>query len=122
MNSEIGIDANTLPILSRKQTTTRTHIIAQGSLQGRKSKREGVHVWIKKVKVSGAQPCPALCNPMDCSLPGSSVHGILQARTLEQVCHSLVQGIFSPVHCRQILYHLSHLADSFCCAIETNTL
>ena len=41
MNSEIGIDANTLPILSRKQTTMRTHIIAQGSLQGRKSKREG---------------------------------------------------------------------------------
>ena len=32
MNSEIGIDANTLPILSRKQTTMRTHIIAQGSL------------------------------------------------------------------------------------------
>ena len=27
--------------------------------------------------------CPALCNPMDCSLPGSSVHGILQARILE---------------------------------------
>ena len=30
-----------------------------------------------------AQLCPALYNPMDCSLPGSSVHGILQARTLE---------------------------------------
>ena len=29
------------------------------------------------------QSCPVLCNPMDCSLPGSSVHGILQARTLE---------------------------------------
>ena len=29
------------------------------------------------------QSCPTLCNPMDCSLPGSSVHGILQARTLE---------------------------------------
>ena len=29
------------------------------------------------------QSCPALCNPMDCSLPGSSVHGIFQARVLE---------------------------------------
>ena len=29
-----------------------------------------------------AQACLTLCNPMDCSLPGSSVHGILQARVL----------------------------------------
>ena len=32
-----------------------------------------------------AQRCPALCHPMDCSPPGSSVHGILQARVLECV-------------------------------------
>ena len=30
-----------------------------------------------------AQPCPTLRDPVDCSLPGSSVHGILQARVLE---------------------------------------
>ena len=35
------------------------------------------------VKVMVAQPCPTLCDPMDCSPPGSSVHGILQARILE---------------------------------------
>ena len=29
-----------------------------------------------------AQSCPTLCNPMDCSSPGSSVHGIFQARIL----------------------------------------
>ena len=29
------------------------------------------------------QSCPALCDPIDCSPPGSSVHGILQARILE---------------------------------------
>ena len=29
-----------------------------------------------------AQSCPTLCDPMDCSLPGSSLHGILQARVL----------------------------------------
>ena len=35
-----------------------------------------------KVKVLVFQSCLTLCNPMDCSPPGSSVHGILQARTL----------------------------------------
>ena len=32
-----------------------------------------------------AKSCPTLCDPMDCSLPGSSVHGIFQARVLEWV-------------------------------------
>ena len=31
------------------------------------------------------QSCPTLCDPMDCSLPGSSIHGILQARILKWV-------------------------------------
>ena len=35
---------------------------------------------------------PTLCNPMDCSLPGSSVHGILQARILEWVAISFSRG------------------------------
>ena len=39
------------------------------------------------------QLCLTLCNSMDCSPPGSSVHGILQARILEW-SHSLLQGIF----------------------------
>ena len=34
------------------------------------------------------QSCPTLCNPLDCSPPGSSVHGILQARILEWVAIS----------------------------------
>ena len=107
------------------------------------------------MKVLVAQSHPILCNPMDYSLPGSSVHGVLQARILEWVLpfsppgdlpdpgiepgspalqadsllpeprgnpknsgvgsHSLLQGIFLTqglnlglLHCRQILYHLSH--------------
>ena len=40
------------------------------------------------------QSCPTLCNPMDCSLSGSSLHGILQARVLEWVAIFLLQGIF----------------------------
>ena len=35
-----------------------------------------------------AQSCPTLCDPIDCSLPGSSLHGILQARVLEWVAIS----------------------------------
>ena len=43
---------------------------------------------------SVAQRGPTLCDPMDCSLPGSSVHGVFQARIREWVCHFLLQGIF----------------------------
>ena len=66
-----------------------------------------------KVKVLVTQSCLTLCDPMDCSPPGSSVHRILQARILDS--HPLLQGIFPTQgsnpgfpHCRQILYHLSH--------------
>ena len=49
--------------------------------------------------------CPTVCDPMDCSLPGSSIHGILQARILEWVAtafsrgsgdHSLLRGFSRP--------------------------
>ena len=40
------------------------------------------------------QLCLALCDPMDCNSPGSSVHGILQERLMEWVYHSFFQGIF----------------------------
>ena len=52
---------------------------------------------------------------MDCGLPGSSVHGILQARILKWAAISFSKGSSQPrdqtrvyLHCRQILYHLSH--------------
>ena len=40
--------------------------------------------------------CPTLCNPMDCSPPDSSVHGILQARKLEWVAISFTKGSSQP--------------------------
>ena len=43
-----------------------------------------------------AQLRPTLCNPMDCSLPGSSVHGILQARILEWAAISFSRGSSQP--------------------------
>ena len=42
------------------------------------------------------QSCSALCNPMDCSLPGSSVLGILQAGILEWVAIPFSRGFFPP--------------------------
>ena len=62
-----------------------------------------------------AQLCPALCDPMDCSSPGSSVHGDSPGKNTGVGFHALVQGIFPTeewnsglLHCRWILYHLSH--------------
>ena len=60
------------------------------------------------------QSCPTLCDPMGCNPPGSSVHGILQARILEQVTMPSSRGfspprdrtLVSPASCigRQVLY------------------
>ena len=62
-----------------------------------------------------AQSCLTLCNPMDCSPPGSSVHGDSPVKNTGVGCHALLQGIFPTqgsnpglMHCRRILYHLSH--------------
>ena len=43
-----------------------------------------------------SQSCLTLFNPIDCSLPGSSVHGILQARILEWVATSFFRGSSKP--------------------------
>ena len=42
------------------------------------------------------QSCPTLCDPVDCSPPGSSLHGVLQARTVEWVVFSSSRGSFQP--------------------------
>ena len=46
------------------------------------------------VCVPSLQSCPTLCEPMDCSPPGSSVHRILQGKNIGVGCHFLLQGIF----------------------------
>ena len=52
-----------------------------------KNTEVGCHFLLQRMKVKSesevAQWCPTLSDPMDCSLPGSSVHGIFQARVLE---------------------------------------
>ena len=65
-----------------------------------------------------AQSCPTLCNPMDCSLQGSSLHGILQARILEWIAYPFSRGSSDPgvdqglLHCREIVYQLSYQGSS----------
>ena len=61
-----------------------------------------------------AKSCPTLCDPMDYSLLGSSVHGDSPGKNTGVGCHTLLQGMpptwgSNPglLHCRQILYHLS---------------
>ena len=46
----------------------------------------------KQIYSEIAQSCPTLCDPMDCSPPGSSIHGILQARVLEWGAISFSRG------------------------------
>ena len=62
-----------------------------------------------------AQSCLTLCDPMDCSLSSSCVHGDSPGKNIGVGCHFLLQGIFPTQgsnpglpHCRQIPYHLSH--------------
>ena len=61
------------------------------------------------------QLCPTLCDPMDCSPPGSFVHGDSPGKNNGMGCHAILQGIFPTqelnpsllhlLNCRQILYH-----------------
>ena len=81
-----------------------------------------------------AQSCLTLCDPVDCSPPGSSVHEILQARILERVSRPFSRGSSWPRdwtcislclwHCKRVLYHSDllgmiisrfiHVAAIFC--------
>ena len=65
-------------------------------------------ISLAKYFVYRPQLCLTLCDPMDCSLPGSYVHGILQARILEWVAVPFSRGSFQPRDQTQV----SHIADS----------
>ena len=56
--------------------------------------------WVKEIALIDvgevSQSCLTLCDPMDCSLPDSSVHGIFQARVLEWVAISCARGSSQP--------------------------
>ena len=61
-----------------------------------------------RVQALKAQLCPTLCDPIDCSLPGFSVHGISQVRLLEWIAISFSRGSSRSLALQVILYHLNH--------------
>ena len=83
-----------------------------------------------------AQSCPTLCDPMDCSLPCSSIHGIFQARVLEWVAISFSRGSSRPRdrtqvsrivgRCftiwatREVYYAITHLQINLAALIQLN--
>ena len=85
----------------------------------------GCHFLLQCMKVKSesevAQLCPALRNPMDCSLTGSSIHGIFQARVLEwgAIAFSVFMGILAyqsafDQHTLNNIYQLTCSAHSLC--------
>ena len=71
--------------------------------------------WQDLILSGKSVSCRPVCNPIDCSPLGSSVHGIFQVKCTRVGSHFLFQGIFLTqgsnlglLHCRQILHHLSH--------------
>ena len=112
--SERGRPANLTPELGeidqRPQPATRRQV----------SKCSHQRLVTKWCVCSVAQSCLTLCDPMDCSPPGSSVHGDSPGKNTGGRCHALLQGIFPtqgsnpglPLW-RQILYRLSHQGSPF---------
>ena len=68
----------------------------------------GCHFLLQCMKLKSesevTQSCPTLSDPMDCSPPGSSVHGIFQASVLELGCHCLVKPEFLTGKRQQRIY------------------
>ena len=78
-----------------------------GRMEGKKARKkedeeQGISSILIKVKMLAAQSWPILWDHMDCSPPGSSVHGIFQARTLEWVAISFSRGSSWPRNRTQV--------------------
>ena len=78
----------------------------------------GCHFLLQCMKVKSesevAQSCPTLHDPIDCSLPGSSIHGIFQARVLEWVAtaFSEIPTQFSSVQFSSVQFSRSVVSNS----------
>ena len=79
---------------------------------------QGSYRLVRGAKVK-AKSCPILCDPMDCSLWGSSIHGIFQARVLDWVALSFSRGSHQPRAWSRVssiasrrFYCLSHQGNS----------
>ena len=90
-------------------------LVKQGPTQGTFTLTKLHFTSLALYPPSAPQPCLTLCNPMDCSPPGSSAHGDPPGKNTGVGCHALLQGICTTQGsnsslpcCRRILYHLSH--------------
>ena len=74
--------------------TTDWFTIGKGLCQGCILSPCLFNLYAKCVHAQSLQLCPTLCDPMDCSLPISSVHGDSAGKNTGVGCHALLQGIF----------------------------
>ena len=81
---------------SRPRDRTQVSCVAGNSLRSEPPS--------EKVKVKVAQSCVSLCDPMDCSRPGFSVHGIFQARILEWVAIPFLRRSSQPRDQAQVFF------------------
>ena len=79
----------------------------------------GAHITTMCVLV--AQLCTTLCNPIDCSPPGPSVHGILQARTLEQVAISFSKRNYRKKE-SEVAQSCPTLCDPMDCSLPSSSI
>ena len=85
----------------------------------------GCHFLLQCMKMKResevAQSCPTLSDPMDCSLPGSSIHGILQAKNTGVGCHFLVQCMKVKSE-REVAQSCSTLSDPMDCSLPGSSI
>ena len=76
---------------------------------------ESTSLWRKEscVNAKSLQSCPTLCYPMDCSPPGSSVHGDSPGKNTGVGCHTLLQRIFWTQESNLHLFMSPELAGGF---------
>ena len=93
----------------------KKYYLCSKQCEGNRYKLSAIKYLSKELQSEVAQSCLTLCNPMDCSLPGSSVHGIFQAIVLEWIAISFSRGSSQPRDqtwvsrvVKQPLYRLRH--------------
>ena len=101
-NPKRFIQRHMIKMKNKKMKIKRESLEQQGKTTSyvQRSSHKAVLCCAKSV-----QSRPALCDRMDCSLPGSSVQGILQARILEWVAISFSRGSSRPRDLTQVLLH-----------------
>ena len=98
-----------------RKPNNQVPVVPVGEEEGSMTQESSIETYTCVLSAKSLQLCLTLCNPMDCSLPGSLCPWNSPGQNTGVGCHSLLQGIFPTQgsnpgfpHCRQILYHLSH--------------